>query len=187
MSEPSAVSSANLAQQRGRKIVTIVRHACAGDKQAWRGDDAQRPLDEGGARQAEALADTLDIASVQRLVASPMKRCIDTLAPLAARLKLDIEPTERLGPDGSIEELLGDERALPSGTVVCTHGELVRPVLKHIQADLVPIHAERDDDEWLLSKGSAWRLVIDPDGDVIEMTHVAPLPLTHCGGHADSD
>jgi phosphohistidine phosphatase SixA len=187
MSEPSAATSGNHPHQSDRSIVTVVRHACAGDKQDWPGDDAKRPLDEGGTRQATALADTLASASVQYLVASPTKRCIDTLRPLAARLQLDIETTDSVGPGGSIEELIADERALPSGTVVCTHGELMRPILEHVQADLIPIRAEHDDDEWLLSKGSAWRLVVDPHGDVTELTHVAPLPLPDCGGHADSD
>jgi phosphohistidine phosphatase SixA len=92
MSELDPASSENLPQQSGRSIVTIVRHTCAGDKEAWRGPDAERPLDEGGTRQAGALADTLGNASVHRLLASPTKRCIDTLVPLAARLQLDIEP-----------------------------------------------------------------------------------------------
>src|SRR5262245_7909140 len=108
--------------------VTIVRHACAGDKHAWQGDDDQRPLDPGGVDQAVALADTLVDSSVQRLVASPLRRCVDTLQPLATRLGLEVETTQRLSPDGSVTELLHDVSPQLAGAVLCTHGELMRPL-----------------------------------------------------------
>jgi phosphohistidine phosphatase SixA len=188
MRRTSERSSADEPRESDRAIVFVVRHACAGDKSVWRGDDdSQRPLDEGGIQQSEALAEALAGALLQRLLASPTKRCVDTLAPLAAQLGVDIETTERLAPDGSIESLLRDETLMSSGTVLCTHGELMKPLLQRLQSDGVEIDADRHDDDWLLAKGSAWRLVIDHHGHIVKLTHDAPLPLPDCGAHADSD
>lgn len=167
--------------------LTIVRHACAGDKRTWPGDDSQRPLDAGGIQQAAALADAFADESLQRLVASPTKRCIDTLKPLAERLQLEIETTRELSPGGSIELLFSDEHPKLSGTIFCTHGELMRPFLQLLQAGRVEIDAERDGDEWLLLKGSVWRLMLDPYGHIAKLTHETPLPLPSCETHATSD
>ncbi len=106
--------------------------SCVCGRQAtWTGDDSRRPLDPGGNRQAAALADALADQSFQRLVASPTKRCVDTLKPLAAQLQLEIETTSELLPDGSIEPLLSDQH-LKTGTIVCTHGELMKPLLERL-------------------------------------------------------
>ena len=172
---------------RADQPLTVVRHACAGNKHQWRGSDAERPLDPGGTRQAKALADALADTSVRRLVASPTKRCIDTLGPLAACLRLEIELSDELAPGGSIERLVDDRCPSMPGTVLCTHGELMRRLLARLRAEHVPIHAEHGHDDWLLSKGSAWRLTVDADGDITELSHVAPLPLPDCAAHATSD
>ena len=38
----------------------VVRHASAGDRSRWKGDDRLRPLDRRGRRQAEGLVTVLD-------------------------------------------------------------------------------------------------------------------------------
>lgn len=180
MRTPSEQSPAGRRPPSGWTNLTIVRHACAGDERAWPGDDSQRPLDAVGIRQAAALADAFTDNSVQRLVASPTKRCTDTLAPLAERLHLEIETTRELSPGGSIELLLSDRHQGWSDTIFCTHGELMRPFLQRLQANRVQIDAERGDDEWLLLKGSVWRLMLDPYGQVAKLTHETPLRLAGC-------
>lgn len=112
---------------------------------------------------------------------------MDTLKPLAERLQLEIEATCELSPGGSIELLLSHQHPKLSGTIFCTHGELMRPFLKLLQADRVVIDAERDGDEWLLLKGSAWRLMLDPYGRIAKLTHETPLPLPGCEAHATSN
>ena len=170
----------------GRRV-SIVRHACAGDKEAWHGDDDDRPLDEGGFEQAAALAAVLDAVAVQRLIASPTKRCVQTLQPLAAHLQLEIEHSDRLGPEGSVMDMLHSEWPSLLGSVLCTHGEVMRPLLEHVRRQRVPIVADREDEDWLLTKGSAWHLALDQDGHVIELHHEAPLPLPNCALHWSSD
>lgn len=187
MRKPPGRSPAGPRPPSGWTTLTIVRHACAGDKRTWPGNDSRRPLDAVGVRQAAALADALADDSVRRLVASPTKRCVDTLAPLAERLHLEIETARELSPGGSIELLFGDRHHGWSDAICCTHGELMRPFLQQLRADRVQVAAERGDDEWLLLKGSAWRIVLDPYGRVAKLTHQTPLRLTGCEASATSD
>jgi phosphohistidine phosphatase SixA len=164
----------------------VVRHACAGDKRAWKGADAERPLDDGGMHQARALVPLLAGSGVRRLMSSPTMRCTQTLGPLSQRVQLAIEDSDRLGPDGSLVPLLEREWASLAGTVMCTHGEVMLPLLDRVRAQHTRIVGAGLEDEWLLAKGSAWHLSFDGDGRIVELRHEAPLPLPQCGAHPDS-
>ena len=61
----------------------IVRHADAGDRQAWTGDDADRPLTDLGRRQARALAEALKRRGLvlDAIVSSPLVLAPDALKP----------------------------------------------------------------------------------------------------------
>ena len=73
-----------------------MRHARAGDRGQWTGDDRVRPLDKKGRRQADALVAPLAGYPLTRLVSSPYVRCVETLAPLAARLKIPVEHADAI-------------------------------------------------------------------------------------------
>lgn len=75
----------------------VVRHGQAEGNGSHRFiGQSQMPLTAEGRHQADALADRLVAAPVTRLVASDLDRAIATLEPLAARLRLSIEPDPRL-------------------------------------------------------------------------------------------
>jgi phosphohistidine phosphatase SixA len=104
--------------------VVLLRHASAGDRGAWGGDDRLRPLDERGRRQARKLRDELLRRGVTHAVSSPYVRCIETVAPLG----LSIEVDERLAEGaarGETLELLGTL----DDAVACTHGDVIENVL----------------------------------------------------------
>jgi phosphohistidine phosphatase SixA len=100
----------------------LVRHASAGDRDAWNGDDRLRPLDTRGRLQAEVLADLIGPLGVQRVVSSPYLRCVETVEPLAAELGVPVEQDDRLaeGAGRAAFELLHED-----GVVLCTHGDVV--------------------------------------------------------------
>lgn len=104
----------------------LVRHASAGDREDWEGDDRLRPLDARGRRQASALVELLRPLEVRRVVSSPYVRCVETLEPLATALGLPVEQDDRLaeGASRASLELLGGD-----GVVCCTHGDVVEAVL----------------------------------------------------------
>jgi 8-oxo-dGTP diphosphatase len=101
----------------------FVRHASAGDREKWLGDDRLRPLDEKGRRQAEELVTKLEPYAVERLLSSPFVRCVQTVEPLAAARGLEVETTDVLtddaGPAG-VRRLLEDLAGSP--VLLCGHG-----------------------------------------------------------------
>ena len=69
----------------------LVRHAAAGDRSRWDGDDLERPLDERGRLQAESLADFFADTPIRAVWSSMATRCSQTVAPLAARHERPVE------------------------------------------------------------------------------------------------
>ena len=63
----------------------LVRHAHAGDKRAWLGPDAVRPLSTPGRREAHGLLTRLRDHPITRILSSPAVRCLQTVEPLARR------------------------------------------------------------------------------------------------------
>jgi broad specificity phosphatase PhoE len=90
--------------------VLLIRHASAGDRNAWQGDDRRRPLDKKGRKQAQRLVEALADHEIDRVLSSPYDRCVQTVEPLARARGLEIE----------LREELSDEQQLDAGV------ELVR-------------------------------------------------------------
>lgn len=113
-----------------RVDVVLVRHADAGDKRAWCGPDAARPLSPLGSLQATtSVAPFLVGLGVTRLLSSPARRCLQTLEPAGTALGLTVEPVDELAVTGSgarIAELLA--RPDLRGAALCTHGESLAAV-----------------------------------------------------------
>ena len=136
--------------------ILLVRHARAGRRDRWRGDDRLRPLSKAGKAQAQALPDLLrGIGGDQpRLVSSPWVRCIETLAPLAAILGLAVETDDTLG------EGMGDKavEAFPRWlggppAIFCTHGDVVERILAELADGGVDLGRRPQ-----MPKGSVWVL-----------------------------
>ena len=130
--------------------ILLVRHARAGDRTEWSGDDRLRPLDGKGRRQATALVDTLAPYGVERILSSPYLRCVQTVEPLAAATGVEIEEREQLAEGATWEEIasvVGEAAA--ATTVLCTHGDVV----------IALVGPERP-----VKKGSTWVLELDRGG-----------------------
>lgn len=103
----------------------LIRHASAGDRDDWVGDDLPRPLDARGRGQASRLAELLNDYEIARVLSSPAVRCLQTVEPLARSRGLDIEVHEELGEEQQgeagaelVRSLAGEQTAL------CVHGGL---------------------------------------------------------------
>jgi broad specificity phosphatase PhoE len=155
--------------------VLVVRHARAVSKRVWTGADLLRPLDELGRRQAIGLVDTLAEAPVRRLVSSPALRCVETLEPLASHRGSSIETTELLAADGDIRTVLDRLRDGLEDAVLCTHGEVMRPLLRHVRRHHVPIVGDPGGRGSLLVKGVLWRLDIADGGSITQLQAFAPV------------
>jgi 8-oxo-(d)GTP phosphatase len=119
----------------------LLRHASAGSKQSWPGDDLDRPLDAEGAAESDELALLLSCYGSGRVITSAAERCVATVRPYAllTGAKLEIEPALTAGyHDG--EPWPGDQadaaadlvaRITAGGlpAVVCAHRENLPPLL----------------------------------------------------------
>ncbi|HET7555464.1 MAG TPA: histidine phosphatase family protein [Gaiellaceae bacterium] len=110
-------------------IVYLVRHARAGHRRLWDGDDRLRPLDERGRRQAELLVGQLDGREVGRIASSPYVRCVDTVVPLAEARSLELERTDALAEGATADDALELFGSAEVPLVVSVHGDLVEDLL----------------------------------------------------------
>ncbi len=101
------------AEPRAPTVVFLVRHAEAGD--THEGDPA---LTELGRRRAEALAALLEHVGVTRLYSTEYRRTRETLAPLAARVGLELTVV----PGAALAEQVEQLRQLPAGSVAVVAG-----------------------------------------------------------------
>ena len=106
----------------------FLRHAYAGSPETWRGDDAQRPLDEAGFEQAAALAEVLACYGSARILSSPAVRCTQTVGSYAALMGRPVETCPALAVDArsqlaveELDELLSAE----SPVILSGHGEVL--------------------------------------------------------------
>src|SRR5438093_9256836 len=105
-------------------VAYMVRHANAGDRSDWSGDDRLRPLTKSGQRQAAALADMLEREPIDKILSSGYLRCVQTVERLGTRRKLPVEPRTDLeeGSGGeSIVRLVQEIEGPP--VVLCSHGD----------------------------------------------------------------
>lgn len=157
--------------------VTIVRHTRAISKRRWSGPDGLRPLDDVGEQHAAGLVDTLAVTPIRRLLSSPALRCVQTLEPLARQTGLTIEIVDLLAPDSDARAVLARlDRDVLANAVLCTHGEVMRPLLRQMRRRQVAIVGEAGGRGWLLRKGVVWHLDVGDDGKVTKLHAVPPTP-----------
>jgi 8-oxo-dGTP pyrophosphatase MutT (NUDIX family)/phosphohistidine phosphatase SixA len=80
--------------------VLLVRHASAGSRAEWEGDDHARPLDDVGHDQAQELVRMLSRFEIDRIVSADNLRCIQTLKPLGDSIGLPVEEEPLLSEQG---------------------------------------------------------------------------------------
>jgi broad specificity phosphatase PhoE len=117
--------------------VFVVRHAHAGDRSRWEGDDRLRPLSGKGRRQVGALTERLEGEGVELLLSSPYVRCVDTLRPLADRLGIEVDSDPRLaeGTGDAAWELAGELASDGRNAVLCSHGDVIPALLRRWAVD----------------------------------------------------
>ncbi len=149
----------------------LVRHAKAGERRAWRGDDVDRPLSKKGWKQSEMLGKRIAGLSPNALLTSPYVRCVQTLEPLAKRTGLDIGIDQRLCEDEPVEPVLELIAELGDGSVMCSHGDVIPAAILALQHSGTKLRTPTD---W--RKASVWVLKRDKRGHIVHAT-VWPPPV----------
>jgi 8-oxo-(d)GTP phosphatase len=156
------------ADTRRTRPLILVRHASAGDKKAWPGDDADRPLDPDGRARAVTIAALLTAYGVERAASADVRRCRETLQPFieASGVRLEILPATTAGtfdadPEAGICAVLDLLAAVGGAVAWCGQREVIPRLAAALTARLgggadVGRRAE-------LSKGGLLVLHLDPD------------------------
>lgn len=117
------------------RTLILMRHAKAGKRSEWKGDDRLRPLDKIGRRHAREVVPVLETFRPQRILAADRVRCEQTIAPLAAHLRLPVKPAPEFSdeaqdadPMRTLQSALALTR-LPGSTVVCSQGSAIPGLL----------------------------------------------------------
>ena len=146
----------------------MVRHAKAGDRSEWIGDDRKRPLTGSGRRQAEALAAMLEAEPIDKILSSGYLRCVQTVEPLGARRKLPVEPVKELEEGAGGESVLRlVQKFRGRHVVLCTHGDVMEELLEGLIAQGLLQRARAS-----MEKGSTW-VLDEKDGKITGARYLA--------------
>jgi 8-oxo-dGTP pyrophosphatase MutT (NUDIX family)/phosphohistidine phosphatase SixA len=137
--------------------VLLIRHARAGKRSEFNGDDRLRPLDKIGRRHARDSVPFLATFEPHRIVAADRVRCVQTVTPLAGRLGVDVDSCADFSdeafaddPQAAVKHLL--ELATGSDPVaICSQGKAIPGLLSTLGVAGSPYPCR---------KGSAWALSV---------------------------
>ncbi len=148
--------------------ILLVRHAQAGAAQTWTGDDALRPLDTVGRKQAADLVPLLTVFRPARVLSADLVRCTETVRPVASHLGVTVEPEPLLSESTHAEDpqrlsdWLVDLAHAGKAAVACSQGGVI--------PDMVLLMAERDKvklPSFAAGKGSIWALSFAAGGRLV--------------------
>ena len=115
----------------------LLRHALAGDRDEWVGDDSERPLDERGERQARELVDRLAELPIDEILTSPAVRCVQTVQPLAAARGLEVVVRDELSEQRQRQNLhAASEQVIRWSCLVAQLPEVLRARITHVDHHL---------------------------------------------------
>jgi broad specificity phosphatase PhoE/ADP-ribose pyrophosphatase YjhB (NUDIX family) len=150
-------------------LLFLARHAHAGDRTRWIGDDSVRGLSPKGQRQAKTLAKRLQHGGITRLISSPYGRCVETLAPLSQRLGINVETHKGLaetGTEKALESLVDEVKQ--ERVVLSTHGNIVPAILRLLLSDGLKLNSSYQSE-----KASLWAIKFQ-DGEPAEASYAPP-------------
>lgn len=103
-------------------------------------------------------------------MSSEALRCVQTVAPLAAARRIEVEVTAVLTEGAGMRrllDLLAAEAAASGDLVLCSHGDLIPAALSRLLHDGMTVSGQRG-----CAKGSVWSLAVD-DGRIVSASYVA--------------
>lgn len=122
------------------RLIHVVRHAHAGDRDQWPHNDDLRPLSARGCAQADALVSLLARHPMEMALASPSLRCVATVLPLARARRLALHTDSSLyeGQDAAamLRRLTGFSA---SSIIACTHGDILDGLLDLLRAQRLSV------------------------------------------------
>lgn len=148
----------------------LVRHAHAGRRGVWPGDDLERELSTRGHEQADALVAVLrrlhdDLRTVG---SSRAVRCVETVTPVATALDVDVATAPVLLEGADPAEALAWLQGPDAPDVACSHGDVIGGVVELLRDRGVAIPPMR----W--PKAGTW--VLDVEDGAVVAARLEPPP-----------
>lgn len=149
----------------------VVRHAQAGRRGSYKGDDRLRPLSSRGHARALSLVPLLARFHPKRILSSPYVRCCETVQPLAEFLAIPVESVDELAEGNGAAAIRLMQRMAGETAVLCTHGDVAQEMLEF----LVPDPGAVDPAPLKLQKGEVW--VVNSAGSTLAIAeHIRRAP-----------
>ena len=135
-------------------VVVLVRHAHAGSRKDWTGDDDQRPLDGRGEDEANRLGPLLSLFRPARVYSAPLVRCMSTVAGVGLPVRTDpvLAETTEAAPTAVAERirtLVGEHGRV----VIASQGGVIPQAIEALRPPNLSATASLS-----TPKGSAWVL-----------------------------
>lgn len=166
------------ARQATTRTVLLVRHASAGSRSKWRGEDRLRPLDEKGRRQAEELVRLLGRFDVRYIVSADNLRCVQTVQPLSEAIGVPIAEEPLVSAAGIADheaqavEFVREFGEDGEAAVISSQQEAIPELLARLSSeDEVPLESEPK-----VKKASVWSLTFE--GTKLAGLELFPPPHT---------
>jgi phosphohistidine phosphatase SixA/8-oxo-dGTP pyrophosphatase MutT (NUDIX family) len=143
------------------RTLLLLRHAKAGKRSAFSGDDRLRPLDKMGRRQARDSVPVLAAFGPQRVLAADRVRCEQTVQPLADRLGMRVLIEPALSDEAYLKDpeaglaTIRESLEQPGTTMICSQGQAIPAMLEQLGVPGAPYPAR---------KGSVWALSVADRG-----------------------
>ena len=154
-----------------QRTVLLIRGGSATPRELWPHTDDARPLTERGMHDARSLLALGTVFDVDQVFSSRASRCVDTVAPLARSQARTVQVVHHLSdgnPRGALDLV---DRARGTGTVLCTHEDVINGVLERLaQRDGTALETRSSG-----RRGSVWALT----GDQHRYTAAYYLPMPH--------
>jgi len=146
----------------------VVRHAKAGSRGDWTGDDRKRPISPKGERQAARIVEQFQKVAVTAVYSSPYLRCVQTVEPLAKSRKLEVQQSADLAEGRGVTGLyVFFNNADLDDVVLCTHGDIVWELVEDLaNRRVLPAFREQ------FEKGSTWVVDVE-EGTPVSARYIA--------------
>ena len=156
--------------------VLLVRHASAGSRSKWDGDDRLRPLDELGEEQAEELVRLLSRFEVDDIHSADYARCVETVRPLSESIGVPVAEDPLLseagfpGNEEDAVELIRNLGRPGRAAVACSQAGVVDQLVERLAA---ADDVDLGEAPMSLKKGGVWALSFD-DHRLVDAERLPP-------------
>jgi 8-oxo-dGTP pyrophosphatase MutT (NUDIX family)/phosphohistidine phosphatase SixA len=155
--------------------VLLLRHASAGSRSKWSGDDRLRPLDEAGEEQAEELVRLLSRFEVDEILSADYVRCVETVRPLSESIGAAVKENTLLSEEGipgheqDAVDLIRNLGRPGRAAVACSQSGVIDEIVERLStADGLEVEEPLN-----LKKGGVWALSFD-DHKLVDAEKLPP-------------